>query len=591
MAFDAITLTALMPELEGLIGNRVVRVHQPSPLEIVITMRGQQGNVRLFISAHPERARVHLTTASYTNPAQPPNFCMYLRRHLEGSRLERLTRPESERIIHFHFAGRDELGDERELLLIVETMGRHSNIIVVNSKDNTIMAAIKPITPTMSRYRQVLPGLLYKSPPPQNKLHLSDLTELDFYSRLAKEGQRPAKALLSTVAGLSPKWAEELVARAQLPESLNVRTASRSELVPLWQEITALREKLLEANFEPMIYFENQGQAVAVAVAPLPLVRYARLPVKHFPTMSAALDYYFGAKEKEMQFAALYQSLSTKLRHEIERVEKKRSLHIEAFQSAGKADRYRKFGELLLAHAYQLPTLLGQTEVKLEDWDNPEAEVLVPLDPALTPVENAQRYFHRYTKAKKTRTVARRQKKRDEAELAYLESVLVALEEASTLPDLEEIKIELENEGYIKKKTTHRRKQDKVPPESEPHAFIIGNYKVLVGRNNRQNDRLTLRQAQDDDIWLHTKNIPGSHVIIRCPDGQLPPENVLLTAAHLAAHYSRARGSSNVPVDYTRRRHVRKPSGARPGFVIYDHQRTIYVTPDTEMVKALKAGL
>lgn len=588
MAFDSITLTALMAELESLIGTRVVRIQQPSQLQLVITMRGPSGNTRLLISAHPEQARVHLTTASYTNPSQPPGFCMYLRRHLEGSRLKNVTRPESERIVKFHFAGRDELGDKRELLLIVETMGKHSNIIVIDREQNTILAAIKPITATMSRYRQVLPGLPYKSPPPQNKLYLSSLTELQFYSELPKRGRRPAQALLATIAGLSPQWAEELVVRSGIEESLNIKSASRTELMPLWQEVDSLRTTLLVGSFEPRVYLQPEGPVVAVA--PLPMVRYAQLPVKSFSTMSAALDFYFGAKEKEVQFMALQQSILTKLRHEIERVEKKLAAHIEAIYSAEKADQYRKFGELLLAYAYQLQTL-GETEVELEDWENPNTKVLVPLDPSLTPIENAQHYFARYTKAKKTLTAAVHQKKQDKAELSYLESVLVSLEEADSQADLEEIKRELEKEGYIKRKPTSHRRQNLPHPESKPLAFTINNYTVFVGKNNRQNDLLTLRMAHSDDIWLHTQNIPGSHVIIRCPDGQLPPEDVLLTAAHLAAYHSRARRSSNIPVDYTKRRYVRKPNGARPGFVIYDHQKTIYVTPDAEMVKALKANL
>lgn len=585
MAFDSIALTALMAELETLVGARVSRIQQPSQLETVFTMRGSNGNKRLLISAHPERARSHLTTASYTNPSQPPGFCMYLRRHLEGSRLERITRPESERIVYLHFAARDELGDERPLLLIVEAMGRHSNIIVVNQKQNIILNAIKPIPAAISRYRQVLPGLPYKSPPPQNKLHLSSLTELEFYLELRQRGRRPAQALLATIAGLSPLWAEELVVRSGLEDTLNIKSATQTELRPLWREVGTLRESLWRAEFKPTVYLEPEGRAVSVA--PLPLVRYARLSVKSFPTMSAALDYYFQAKEREVQFSALQQSLLTKLRHQIERVEKKLALHFEAIQNAKKADRYRKFGELLLAYAYQL-TSAGLTEVQLPDWTEAGTQVVVPLDPALTPVENAQRYFARYNKAKKTLTAAQHQKQQDQADLSYFESVLLAVEEADSLPELEEIKAELTTEGYIKKEATSRLHKDKVSPDSKPLSFAIDGYAVFVGKNNRQNDYLTLRLAQNDDIWLHTQNIPGSHVIIRCPDGQLPPQDVLLQAAHLAAYYSRARASSNVPVDYTRCRQVKKPRGAQPGFVTYSQQQTVYVTPDPSTIKALK---
>ncbi|NLG85781.1 MAG: fibronectin/fibrinogen-binding protein [Firmicutes bacterium] len=588
MAFDAVTLTALIPELEALVGTRVVRIQQPDALEIVLTMRGHNGNNRLLLSAHPERARIHLTTYSHRNPAEPPNFCMYLRRHLEGAQLRHITRPDSERIVHLHFSSRDELGDKRELVIIVETMGKHSNIIVVNKEQNTILAAIKPITAHMSRYRQILPGLPYKSPPPQERIPLAELTELQFYSELPLRSRQPAKALLLTVAGLSPLWAQELVFRAGLPENLDLRSADRNVLSFLWQEIVAFRQALAQQNFDPVVYLQPPGQVVAVA--PYNLTCYSGLEAKHFSTMSAALDYYFACKEQEGQFTALKQSILTRISYHIERVEKKLVLHLEAIRTAKDADKLRLYGELLFAHAHQLPPG-GLTEVELYDWNNPEKLVCVPLDPSLSPVQNAQHYFARYTKAKKTLAAAHSQKEHDEEELNYLQSIIVALDAAEDLDDLEEIKAELEKEGYIKKDTSFRQHPKKTPPDNQPLSFVVDGYTIFVGRNNRQNDRLTLRLAQDNDIWLHTQNIPGSHVIIRCLDGQLPPEPVLFAAAHLAAYYSRARNSSHVPVDYTRRRYVKKPAGARPGFVIYDHQRTIYVTPDLEMIKALKGQL
>ncbi|MGI6129780.1 MAG: Rqc2 family fibronectin-binding protein [bacterium] len=586
MAFDAVTLTALMPELEALVGSRVVRIWQPDNLEIVVALRGPLGNCRLLLSAHPERARLHLTTAAFANPPHPPNFCMYLRRHLEGARLEHITRPEGERIVRFHFSGRDELGDKRELLVIVETMGKHSNIIVVEMAQNTILAAIKPITAGMSRWRQVIPGLLYVSPPAQEKLFLSDLTELEFYSELPRRGRRPAKALLATIAGLSPLWARELVARAGLPENLDIQSADRADLTLLWQETASFHQVLVQGQFDPLVYFAPSGQVLAVT--PLCLQQYSDLETKKFSSMSEALDFYFLAKKNEALFSSLKQSLLTKVFHHIERVEKKLALHLQAIHSAKEANQYRKFGELLFAYAHQLPTI-GQSEVELEDWNEQSTKVHIRLDPSLSITDNAQRYFARYTKAKKTLSAARRQKKQDEAELSYLQSVIVALDTADNLTDLEEIQLELEKEGYIKTPALSRRQaKTKTYPDSKPHSFIVDGYTIYVGRNNRQNDWLTLRTAKDNDIWLHTQNIPGSHVIIRCPDSQLPPEKVLLTAAELAAHHSRARHSSHVPVDYTQRRHVKKPAGARPGFVIYDHQRTVYVTPNKEKIAALK---
>ncbi|HKM39158.1 MAG TPA: NFACT RNA binding domain-containing protein [bacterium] len=585
MAFDSIALTAVKSELEALVGSRVARIQQPAQQEIVLTMRGPQGSNRLLISAHPERARVHLTTASYTGPTHPPGFCMYLRRHLEGSRLTHVNRPESERIVRFQFTSHDQLGDEEPLVLIAETMGRHSNIIVVDQKQNLILAAIKPITADISRYRQILPGQPYKSPPPQNKLLLPSINELQFYSELRRRGRRPAEALLATIAGLSPLWAKELVTRSGLQDILSVKSASQTELAPLWRELTAFSYSLAKAQFNPVVYLQPEGRLLAVA--PMILTRYTGLPVKSFSTMSAALDYYFQAKEIEVRFKSLQQSLLTKVRRHLERVQKKFSLHEEAIQGAKKADCYRKFGELLLAYAHNMKNA-GLKEIMLTDWNNPNQQVLIRLDPALTPVQNAQRYFARYQKAKKTLVAAKRQKRRDLAESAYLESVLLAIRNTDELTELEEIKIELMDQGYIRKEVESRHQQRKIVPDSKPLSFVVEGYTILVGKNNRQNDYLAFRLAQNHDIWLHTQNIPGAHVLIRCSKNKLPPTNVLLAAAHLAAYYSRARTSSNVPVDYTKRRYLKKPQGSRPGFVTYTQQETLYITPDLNIIRALK---
>lgn len=585
MPFDATVLTALKPELDRLSGSRVLKVYQPARLELVLTLRLEGENVRLFLSAHPERARLHITTRPQANPLTPPAFCMYLRRHLEGARLTGIRRPPGERIVGLKFEGRDELGERVQLELIAEIMGKHSNIILVNNASSLILEAIKHVTEEVNRFREVLPGLPYRNPPTLGKPLLEDLTELAFYSKLQAQKNEVARALVGTVAGFSPLLAREVVARAGLDEKLNVKEASRADLQKLWQALTELRDQIVNGRWNPTVYLSPEGQVLEVT--PFPLTLLGAFPREIFPTMSSALDFFYAKKEEEERFTSTRQNLLSWLKRAQERVEKKLGLHLEAVREASSSEKYRHFGEVLLANAYRIPA--GATEVELEDWET-GAPVRIPLDPRLTPAQNAQVYFHRFAKAKKTLLAAREQAARDREELNYLESVALALEEAEDLADLEEIKAELEKEGYLKKPEANRAGRPVQQPRSQPLTFYSSaGWTILVGRNNRQNDRLTLRQAKPEDLWFHAKDIPGAHVVVRCPEGKFPPEETIYEAALLAAYYSRARHSSQVPVDYTQCRHVRKPSGARPGLVIYDHQHTVYVTPAEEKIKALRS--
>ncbi|MDK2784191.1 MAG: hypothetical protein PWQ86_276 [Bacillota bacterium] len=587
MPFDATVLTALKPELDGLSGSRVLKVYQPARLELVLTLRLEGENVRLLLSAHPERARLHITTRAQANPPTPPAFCMYLRRHLEGARLTGIRRPPGERIVGLKFEGRDELGERVQLELIAEIMGKHSNIILVNNASGLILEAIKHVTEEVNRFREVLPGLPYRNPPPLEKPLLEDLTELAFYSKLQAQKNEVVKALVGTVAGFSPLLAREVVVRAGLDEELNVKAASRADLERLWQALTELREQIANGRWSPTVYLSPEGKALEVA--PFPLTLLGAFPRETFPTMSAALDFFYAKKEEEERFTSTRQNLMSWLKRAQERVEKKLGLHLEAVREASASEKYRRFGELLLANAYRIPA--GTTEVELEDWET-GAPVRIPLDPRFTPPKNAQVYFRRFAKAKKTLLAAREQAARDREELNYLESVGLALDAAEDLADLEEIKAELEKEGYLKNPEPNRAGNQAHQTRSQPLTFYSSaGWTILVGRNNRQNDRLTLRQAKPEDLWFHAKDIPGAHVVVRCPEGKFPPEETIYEAALLAAYYSRARHSSQVPVDYTHCRHVRKPAGARPGFVIYDHQRTVYVTPAEEKIKALRSKL
>ncbi|MDI3538349.1 MAG: hypothetical protein PWQ13_372, partial [Bacillota bacterium] len=466
MPFDATVLTALKPELDKLCGSRVLKIYQPARLELVLMLRSEGENVRLLMSAHPERARLHITTRPQANPLTPPAFCMYLRRHLEGARLSGIRRPPGERIVGLKFEGRDELGERSELELIAEIMGKHSNIILVNNASGLILEAIKHVTEEINRFREVLPGRPYRTPPAQNKALLEDLTELAFYSELQAQKTRVIKALVATVAGFSPLLAREVVARAGLDEELNVKEASRADLEKLWQALTDLREQIDGGKWRPTVYLSPEGKVLEVT--PFPLTLMNTWPKKTFPAMSAALDFFYGKKEEEERFTTTRQNLLTWLKRTQERVEKKLGLHLEAIREASASENYRRFGELLLANLYRVPP--GAAEVELEDWET-GTPVRIPLDPRLTPAQNAQIYFRRFAKAKKTLLAAREQAARDREELTYLESIALALEEAEDLADLEEIRTELEKEGYLKKPEADRTGKPAQQTRSEPLTF------------------------------------------------------------------------------------------------------------------------
>lgn len=584
MAFDAAVLSALLPELERLVGSRIVRVHQPARLELVFTLRLERESVRLLLSAHPERARLHLTTRSQVNPSVPPAFCMYLRRHLEGARLAAIRRPPGERIVGLRFEGRDELGERQDLELVAELMGKHSNLILVNKRSGVILEAIKHITEEVNRFREVLPGLPYRDPPAQARLPLEGLTELAFYSALQAQGKAVVPALVSTLSGFSPLLAREVAARAGVPEDLRVKQASRGELERLWQALMAVRQVLADAAWQPTVYLSPDGRVSEVA--PFALVLLEGQAARRFPAMSTALDFYYGQKETEEHFSTTRHNLLAVVKRAQEHAEKKLSLHLTAAEEAGAAEEYRRMGQLLFAYGRQAAP--GASELTAQDWETGQA-VRIPLDPRLSAVQNAQIYLRRFAKAKKTLGAARELAVRDKEELAYLDTIALALDEAQDLADLEEIRLELEKEGYMKKPPAARTAAGKATRSQHLSFLSSDGWTILVGRNNRQNDRLTLRLAQPHDLWLHAQNIPGAHVVVRCPDGKLPSERTLHEAALLAAYHSRARLSSRVPVDYTLCRYVRKPAGARPGFVIYDHQRTLYVTPSEENLEALRS--
>lgn len=594
MAFDSSALTAVAMEIRSaLLGGRVDRVLQPEPETLVLLLYGRGRNHRLLLSAHARNARVQLTRQEKPNPPHPPNFCMLLRKHLAGARLALVEQVGRDRILHLGFDASDELGNPVRLTLVAEVMGKHSNVILLGP-EGRIIDAIRRVSEAVNRYRELLPGLAYVPPPAPDKLDPAALDPAALAARLtAAAGQPVWQALLAAVDGLGPLAARDICARAGVAPGGREAAAAAPALAAA---VVAHAAAVDGGDFSPVLLLDAAGAVTDfAAVAPVSVPGTAR----PYETVSALCDAFFSQREEAERFAGRRAALARRLGSEIDRCRRKLALQQEAQARAEGAEEYRRAAELLTAQLHAVPR--GAATAELVDYYDPAgASIRVDLDPALTPQANAQAYWRRYQKARSGREQIAAQMAATADELAYLEQVEAALQEAGSLPDLEEVRAELAAEGYLPAPVPgkgDRRRRPGGGPAADKRTAAGGGaplvvrsgdgLEIWVGRNNRQNDYLTLRLAAPTDLWLHTQKIPGSHVIVRLPPGEPVPERTLQEAALLAAYHSRARGSGQVPVDYTLRKHVRKPAGARPGMVIYDNQRTLYVTPDPE---ALPSG-
>ncbi|GAB6157360.1 NFACT RNA binding domain-containing protein [Desulfotomaculum varum] len=583
MAFDGLVMAAAARELADILtGGRVEKIQQPGSSEIIMTVHTrEQGRRKLLLSADARDARVHLTESNHINPLTPPIFCMVLRKHLEGGRIRQVRQTELERVLQFSVDSRDELGRPGEKLLICEIMGKHSNILLVDPSSNTIVDGIHRYSHAVSRHREVLPNRPYLPPPQQAKQDPRSLTEEQFQTEIlhSDDSALVADVLLQKIAGIGPQTCREMVARAGLPLDFRVEHCGEYELRQLWQQVRQLCQMLQEGSFTPTLLLDRRGQPLAFAALDLSHIKAHH---KETGSMSSILDRYYEKIQKARLLENYRQSLWQTIRREMTRLKKKIALYEKSLADAARADNYRLYGELLTAYLYQLEQ--GPEARVINFYDPDGSELTIPLDPTLTPAQNAQAYFKKYLKAKNTREAVHSQLTQSASELSYLEGVETALLQASEIEDLKEVRSELEEQAYLKPQSQQgRHKTKKEQQRPQPLSFKSSDgYTILVGKNNKQNDYLTFKLAADHDIWLHAKEIPGSHVIIRCPRDLEVPEQTLFEAAALAAWFSKGRQSGKVPVDYTRRRHVWKPKGAKPGMVLYDNQKTLYVTPAEE---------
>jgi len=585
LSLDGIAIRALVDELKPqLMGGRIDRIQQPDNNSLMLTIRQPGKNYRLFLTINPQSARFHLTQISRPNPLQPPLFCMVLRKHLEGSKIIDIRQVGLERIVHFIFEGFDELGDKVSRTLIGEFMGKHSNLILVKDDEQIILDSIKRLSHAVNQYREVLPGVKYVAPPPQEKLSLETTTEerlVESLLALAPE-QKVYKALLNIIEGIGPQTAKELIIRSGLDDETRLEFLGEYEYVKLWGNINWLRTQIETQSYQPTLVKDLNGKPLAFA--PFFLQQFTGLEQEPYASMGALLEFFIGKNEEKNVFKQKSGDLERILDRELERCQKKLALQLEKQAEGEKANKYKLWGELLTANLYNLKQ--GKEAKVYNFYSEEQEEIVIPLDPTLTPNENAQKYFKKYAKAKAGSEKAIEQSKATLEEINYLESIKSSLERAENLNDLQEIRWELEEAGYVKAKIIKAKGKDKSGSPSEPLVFNISGFKILVGKNNKQNDYVTFKLGKNEDLWLHVKDIPGSHVIIKNPEKKEIPKTILDTAANLAAYYSKGRYSALVPVDYTHRKNVKKPGGAKPGMVIYENQKTIYITPDEE--KALQ---
>lgn len=579
MSPDGITLNLIIKELlEVLIPGRVERIYQPERQEIVINLRSSGKSRHLLISAQAENARLHLTTQEKKNPLTPPLFCTVLRKYLEGSRLVSIKQDGLDRVVHFTFSRIAESGEFQDIVLVVEIMGKHSNIILADPRSNTIIDGIKRYSHILSRYREVLPGREYLAPPSQKKVHPVSLSEDEFINLILKQPleKKLKEIIFHRLEGLGHALVQEMIIQAGLEPDLRLEYCGEHELRSLWQALHSLVLPLLSGKLlDPVIVYQEKQPVI---YAPYPFAQYQGLQLVHCASVNEALDRYYQARQEINIFQQTKAHLAVLIKHELSRLDKKYSAQEQDEADAQKAMKYRLQGEMIFAHLHTIKP--GTKEAALPNLYDPEAPpIKVSLDPSLSAAQNAQRLFRKYNKARDTLKMLEKHKKITGEEIRYLSTIQFALEQADTLKELQEIKTELVEAGYIKEKSKHKKKAQKKGVPQVKQITSQDGFTILIGKNNKQNDYLTMRLARDEDYWFHVKESPGAHVVVKNKSGQDVPLSTLEEAAGIAAYFSEARLSSKVPVDCTKRKNVSKPAGARPGFVIYKNYQTFYVNP------------
>lgn len=592
MPFDGLAIRALSLELNEYLNNaRIDKIHQPEKDELNLSIRHMKsGSSKLLISANARWARIHLSSDKKANPTKPSGFCMLLRKYLEGGKIKEIRQIGMERIVHIRIEALDDFKEWKDKLLICEFMGRHSNIILVNPENGVILDAIKKFDSDQNAYREVLPGKEYIAPPDQGKLDAAEAGWNEYTAAMwsQEEEMGVSRAIFNIYTGISPYSARQICHASGIDPDLAVGQCGEFELSKIYYYLRELIEKINQGNFSAVVQYEHNKKAQEFT----PFIPHPDESIaftRDFAGMNEACDTFFTEKMGFLRLDLLKQNLMRKVKERLDKLYKKRFLQEGDLEKALENEKYKVWGELLTAYAHLCKK--GDAEITVDDFYSGES-VTLALDLRYTPIQNAQKYFKIYNKSRGAQKHLEILMALNQQEIDYLESVTVAIQQAENPAQIAEIVEELEKEGCLKASGKKGKQREE---RSQPRRFVSSDGLLIsVGRNNRQNDLLTLRESDRNDLWLHTKNIPGTHVIISLPAACKSihdvPDRTLVEAATLAAYYSKASESEKVEVDYTFRYNVKKPGGAKPGMVIYDNYWTIVVNPRSGLVEELQSA-
>lgn len=589
MSFDGIVTKSVVKELkDNLIGGRVDKIFQQEKDEILINIRSKGTNYKLIISASSNNPRFYLTEFSKVNPEAPPMFCMLLRKHLSGGTILNIEQYSMDRIIFIDISSLDELGQSSEKRLIIEIMGKHSNIMLVEKSSLKIIDSIKRVTDYMSRVRQILPGFIYEYPPMNNKANPLNTNSIEFQQFFKDEKNNTSifKFLYFNYLGLSPLVSREICFNAKLDSKRTIESLTQEEINILYSSFENLMAIVIKEEFNPLYITDNNTKNIEVFYA-LDLNQYNNDNKTYISSISQLLDIYYKRKDIGDRIGQRSQSIrktiQVKLERTVNKLEKQKS---ELLESKNR-EIYKIYGDLISANIHNIKP--GAELILLENfYDENMSLIEIPLDKKISAAQNAQKYYKKYSKLKTANSLLEKEIPETENEIIYLENVLMSIENSTEIKELNEIKEELILEGYIKNTDKKNKKNKKEEAISKPYHYISKDgYNIYIGKNNKQNDYLTLKFAHKEDLWLHVYNMPGSHVIVQKKNVNIP-DTTLEEAAALAAYFSKGKDGSHVIVAYTERKNVKKPKNAKTGMVIFDNFKTVSVTPSRQIIEGIK---
>ncbi|WP_303001023.1 NFACT family protein [uncultured Eubacterium sp.] len=576
MAFDGITISALVAEFnDKLLNGRLYKIAQTESDELLLTIKNGKNQYRLLISANASLPLIYLTDKNKPAPLTAPNFCMLLRKHINNGRIISITQPGLERIVDFEIQHLDELGDIKTKHLIIELMGKHSNIIFVN--EGTILDSIKHVNSIMSSVRQVLPGKEYFIPHTSEKLNPLDVEKEVFFKTVFSKPMPLSKAIYTSFTGISPTIAENICYEGKFDSSMSANVLEHGDQNIVWMYFYQLINKVKNCDFIPTIYEKNgKPEEYGVTI----LSTYSDCTTTSFESISTLLETYYSKKNLYTRMRQKSVDLRKIVTNALERDNKKYNIQLKQLKDTEKKDKFKEYGDLLTTYGYSIKE--GSKEFETVNYYNGET-VKIILDPTISPIENAKKYFNKYSKLKRTSEALETIIVETKNSIDYLESINVAIDMATTEDDLKAINEELVQTGFIKKKHTNKKAKN----NSKPLHFISSDgFDIYVGKNNIQNEHLTFKVATGNDWWFHSKSFPGSHVIVKCNNQELP-DNTFEEAARLAAFYSKGSNQDKVEIDYIQKKHVKKVAGAMPGFVIYHTNYSMIAEPNIDNIKEI----